>query len=216
MAFRRLWLLPKHAYLSDTLQEEHALYSANTCAALARHSSAPRTAPGGPRVGWCGLRHQVLQDSPLFTAYFFPLNYFHNNLKLENMFVENGEAAGLAYRPTSQSARGSAIVSEKNTRPPQSPRSGALRTRPLSTSQKTDWQQDWGRHLKLENRASFLAVSSARLFPPASLPLTFSLPPFLLLPPPLSSYLAIFMFYGNLCLYFPVSSGNFSKGLNSP
>jgi hypothetical protein len=87
--------------------------------------------------------------------------------KPEKTFVQNGDALGLAYRPTSQSARGSAIVSGRSTGPLQFPRSGALRTRPVSTSPFSGRQAGRGQAFKARKSRFFAAVPNAGLFPPA-------------------------------------------------
>ena len=57
--------------------------------------------------------------------------------KLENTFIWIEEARGFAYRLTSQSARGSAKVSERSTRPPLFPVFEAPRTLPPPTSSRS-------------------------------------------------------------------------------
>lgn len=155
------------------------------------------------RGGWivcAGGATKSSRTPVLFSAYFpHPPNYFHNNLSRKTRSYKTGKLWGLAYRPTSQSAQGSAIVSEKNTGPPLSLKSGALRTRPVSTSQFPGRQAGRRQTFKagksrfFADRVISTSLASSHFLPPSCL----------LLPPPFSSYLVIATFHGSLCFISP-------------
>lgn len=136
----------------------------------------------------CRRRHLIFQDSCAIFRVLSPRppKYFHNNLSQKTHSYKTGKLWGLAYHPTSQSARGSAVVSERNTGPLLSPRSGALQTRPGSTSPFRVGKQNAGRHLKLENRASLPLFQVQGYFHQPSF---LSLSPSLLSTPPSTSLL---------------------------
>lgn len=96
---------------------------------------------------------QISRVSALISVHF--RNDSHSNRSRKKAFTENGETPGFAYRLTSQSARGSAKVSGRSTRPPLFPVSGVLRTRPLPTSsQHPGAPASASGHSKPENQAS--------------------------------------------------------------
>lgn len=123
----------------------------------------------GKGEGLCRRRHLIFQDSCAIFRVLSPRppKYFHNNLSQKTHSYKTGKLWGLAYHPTSQSARGSAVVSERNTGPLLSPRSGALQTRPGSTSPFPGRQAERGQAFKAGKSRFFAAVPSAGLFPPA-------------------------------------------------